>query len=92
MLAYLGIEYAKEGRIQFTHNETNGNGNNENDNGGIGLLELQLPAMSCSLVEKLVKVYKEPKKCHRSVFDQDRGFLTSCVQYMKTRFATDIPV
>ena len=50
MLAYLGIEFAREGRIQV-------------DNNG-SMVELQLPTISCGLVEKLVKIHQEPKKCH----------------------------
>ena len=77
MLAYLGIEFAREGRIQV-------------DNNG-SMVELQLPTISCGLVEKLVKTYREPKKCHRCIFDHEKGYLNSCVQYMKTHIA-NIPV
>ena len=41
------------------------------------------PKMSCQLIERLVKVYKQPHKCHRNILDQEKRFLLNIVDCMK---------
>ena len=70
MLAYLGIEMAKA-------KQTDGSMQHSAD------LDLTLPEMSVQLVERLVKVYKSPHKCHRNIKDSEKQFLKSVVEWMK---------
>ena len=46
-------------------------------------LDLSLPEMSVRLVERLVKVYKSPHKCHRNIVDSERQFLRKVAGWMK---------
>ena len=71
MLAYLGLEKAKEEAT--SSNESSGN---LPDN-------LHLPEMSCSLVERVIKIFKKPHSCHRNVYNYDRPFLDAVVGIMK---------
>ena len=69
MLAYLGIEMAKA-------KQTDGSMQHSAD------LDLTLPEMSVQLVERLVKVYKSPHKCHRNIKDSEKKFLKSVAEWM----------
>ena len=81
MLAYLGLEKARQSnRIQLRTGDENADGNDE----AIPLPDdLQLPEMSCQLVERLINVFQHPHKCHRNIYDQDRKFLDAVVGWMK---------
>ena len=46
-------------------------------------LDLSLPEMSVRLVERLVKVYKSPHKCHRNIVDSEQQFLRKVAGWMK---------
>ena len=70
MLAYLGIEMAKLQQTDVTLQQ-------------FPELNLSVPEMSLQLVERLVKVYKSPHKCHRSVLDTEKQFLDHVVDMMK---------
>ena len=76
ILAYLGLEYAKE-------TIGDGNGGDDNDELNSGLPRLQLPEMSCRLVERLIKVYTQLHKCHRNVLDQETGFFDQVASWMR---------
>ena len=69
MLSYLALERAKE--AQST-------GSLSYEEGG-----LQIPEMSCSLVERIIQVHKAPKKTHRNIRDQEKKFLDFVVDWMK---------
>ena len=45
--------------------------------------------MSIQLVERLVKVYKTPHKCHRNILDSEKKFLKSVVNWIKNGEAAD---
>ena len=70
MLSYLGLEMAKEKK------ET---GELRCEHG-----DLHIPEMSCSLVQRIVRVHKAPKKTHRNIRDQEKKFLDYVVNWMKT--------
>ena len=70
MLAYLGLENAK-------NRQSNNNQLNEDNE------QLHLPETSYRLIERLIKVYKTPHRCHRNVMDQETRFINSVVKYMK---------
>ena len=78
ILAYLGLENAKEANSNATEGGDGGNGGDGNDR-----LQVHIPEMSCCLVERLVKVFKEPQKCHRNIKDQDATFLKSIAEWMR---------
>ena len=83
MLAYLGLERAKEStQTQVSDNENN---NNHDDQSTALHLPcgVHLPAMSCQLIERLMRVFKHPHKCHRNILDQESKFLESVVSIMK---------
>ena len=69
VLAYLGIEMEKAKQVDgsLIHSD----------------LDLSLPEMSVRLVERLVKVYKSPHKCHRNIVDSERQFLRKVAGWMK---------
>ena len=71
MLAYLGIELAQsrhdEGTLFNLDSTTS--------------LSLCLPEMSSSLVEKVVRVFKAPKKCHRNIRDHETKLLKTVVDW-----------
>jgi hypothetical protein len=46
-------------------------------------LNMKIPEMSVQLVERLVKVYKSPHKCHRNILDTDIKFLQQVVGWIK---------
>ena len=46
-------------------------------------LDLTLAEMSVQLVERLVKVYKSPHKCHRNIKDLEKQFVKSIAEWMK---------
>ena len=71
MLAYLGIETAKE-------KQADGSLQHFCD------LNLTLPEMSIQLVERLVRVYKSPRKTHRNILDSEQKFLTTVVDWIKS--------
>ena len=79
MLAYIGLEIAKE-RQQADSSLQPSSTNNNNIN-------LNLPQMSCALVERLVSVHKKRKRSHRNIADQEKKFLESVVQEMKRKAA-----
>ena len=73
MLAYLALEEAKDAsNISATSQNINQH-------------SVSLPSMSCALVEKIVKVYKQPHKAHRNIADSEKGFLKAAASYMKTQ-------
>ena len=81
ILAYLGIKKAKDpDSILLNHSD-------DSDCAGKETLHLpdgiHLPEMSCQLVERIIKIFKQPHKCHRNIVDQDRKFLHSVAQWMK---------
>ena len=73
MLAYLALEKAK-------HNECGGTLSSPTNDKA-----MDLPEMSCALVEKIVKVYKQPHKAHRNIADSEKGFLKCAAKYMKSQ-------
>ena len=70
MLSYLGLEMAKEKQSSGTLCCE-------------GTEELHIPEMSCSLVQRIIKVHKAPKKSHRNIRDQEKKFLDYIVAWMK---------
>ena len=42
-----------------------------------------IPEMSCSLVERIIRVHKAPKKTHRNIRDQEKKYLDDIVEWMK---------
>lgn len=76
ILAYLGIEKAKDPGMVVL--------NIGDDEQNLQLPDgIHLPEMSCQLVERLVKVFKQPHKCHRNIYDQDWRFIDTVVGWMK---------
>ena len=43
---------------------------------------IHLPKISCSLVERLIKVFKNLHKCHRNILGQEKKVLDSVVYIM----------
>ena len=64
MLAYLSIEITKQENFEAAAH---------------AVPDLKLPEMSSSLVEKIVKIYKSPKKSHRNVRDHENKMLVRMV-------------
>ena len=80
MLAYLGLEKAKES-MHIHGNDGNGN---ENRGESMELPEgIHFPEMSCSLVERIVKVFSKHHRSHRNIFDQDSEFIDSVAGWMR---------
>ena len=71
MLAYLGIEHAKMQHSNDALRSEDGQ-------------EINLPPMSCQLIENLVKKFREPSKTHRNIIDQDKSFIEHVVKWMRT--------
>ena len=44
--------------------------------------QINLPEMSYALVEKLVKVNQQRKKCYQNIFNIEKGYLDQYVGYM----------
>ena len=76
MLAYHGLEAAKA-------KQADGSLLHFSD------LDLEVPEMSQHLVERLVKVYKSKRKCHRNIFDSEHKFLSSVVDWIKRSSAIE---
>ena len=70
MLAYLAIERAKDKQQNNTLSDD-------------ANIPLHLPEMSCQLIERLVKVYKSPHKCHRNILDHEKRFIDDAAKWMQ---------
>ena len=57
---------------------------------------IQLPEMSCRLVERLIKVFKQPHRTHRNIIDQDSSYIDDIymdkvVDWMKSSVSQSAP-
>ena len=77
MLAYLSLEKAKE--------EAENNDAGMDIDGEAPDNDHNLPEMSSALVEKIIKVYKQPHKVHRNIADTEKGFLKSAAAMMRSQ-------
>lgn len=73
MLAYLALEKAKAAQSDADNMNT--------DTESVA----NLPEMSSSLVEKIMKVYKQLHKAHRNIADTEKGFLKSAAAIMRSQ-------
>ena len=70
MLAYLSIEIAQQ--------------KNSGPDDDLAVSNLTLPEMSSNLVEKIVKLYKSPKKSHRNVRDHETKMLERMIGMVRS--------
>ena len=46
----------------------------------------QSPKMSCQLVERVLKLYKKRKRCHRNILDHEKRYLGEVAKEQEERF------
>ena len=80
ILAYLALENAK----------TNDNQPGDENDEAAGRPQIHLPEISCRLIERVVKVYKAPHKCHRCTMDQEFKFLNSVNNENESKYINEI--
>ena len=47
-------------------------------------IDFKIPEMSIQFVERLIRVYKSPRKCHRNILDSEHKFLVEMVKMIKS--------
>ena len=73
MLAYLGLERAKEEKLEGSTDHFS------------ELDFIDVPEMGVQLVERLVKVRKSPHKCHCNIIDSEMKFFKHISNWMQKK-------